>query len=115
MPPEARPKLHYIFTYPFRKWVTGFDDRVLASLLPSLSSTWEEEGPANRNYTFSLRYTELSWQVWAETITPRVRSTLVQWKEFAERHQMEVLDGYEVDIRDVAIPSEGLDESNCYT
>ena len=115
MPPEARPKLHYIFTYSFRRRVTDFDERLLAALLPSLLSTWEEEGPVNRNCTFSLRYTELSWPAWAETITPRVRSTLVQWKEFAERHQMEVLDGYEVDIRDVAILSEGLDESYCYT
>ena len=119
MPPEARPKLHYIFTYPFRRWATGFDQIVLASLLRSLLSKWDEEGPANRNYTFSLRYTELSWQAWAEMcgtgITPRVRSTLVRWKDFAEKHQTQVLDGYEVDIRDVAILSEGLDESNCYT
>jgi len=41
----------------------------------------------------------------------RVRFTLGRWKEFAEKHQMEVLDGYGVDIRDVDILSEGLDNS----
>ena len=114
MPPEARPKLHYIFTYPYRKSATGSDERCLRYLLTSLLSTWEEQGPTNRNCTFSLQYTELSWQSWAETrvvrIAPKVRSTLVRWKGFAEKYQVEVLDGYEVDIRDLTIPSEGLDE-----
>ena len=116
VPPEARPKLHYIFVYPFRRWTTGFDQIVLASLLTSLSSKWEEQGPENREYTFSLQYTELSWRSWAETSMPsiiftsRLRSTLGGWKDFAKRHQMEVLDGYGVDIRDVAILSEGLDQ-----
>ena len=115
-PPEARPKLHYIFTYPFRKWATRFDQIVIASLLTSLLSKLEEQGPASREYTFSLRYTELSWQVWAKICEPsttsRVQSTLVRWKEFAEKHQVEVLDGYEVDIRDVAFRSEALDDSD---
>jgi uncharacterized protein YeaO (DUF488 family) len=139
--PEARPRprLHYIFVYPFRRWTTGFDEIVLADLLTNLSSKWEEQeereeqGPvpenagnagntvnvkkqSSRGHTFSLRYTDLSWKTWAEvrgpsiTFISRVRSTLVRWKEFAEKYQMEVLDGYGVDIRDVAIPSEGLDD-----
>ena len=115
-PPEARPKLHYIFTYPFRKWTTRFDQIVLASLLTSLLSKLEEQGPASREYTFSLRYTELSWQAWAKICEPsttsRVQSTLVRWKEFAVKHQVEVLDGYEVDIRDVAFRSEALEDSD---
>jgi len=41
----------------------------------------------------------------------QVRFTLWRWKEFAEKHQMEVLDGYGVDIRDVDILSEALDDS----
>jgi len=73
---------------------------------------WEERETGSREYTFSLRYTELSWKCWAETTVPstasRVRPTLMQWKCFAEKHQVEVLDGYGVDIRDVTIPSEGL-------
>ena len=115
-PPEARPKLHYIFTYPFHRWATGFDQIVLDSLLTSLLFRWEKQDAANRNYTFSLQYTELSWQAWAEmrvpSITPRVQSTLMRWKDFAEKHQVEVLDGYEVDIRDVAFRSEALDDSD---
>ena len=115
MPPEARPKLNYILTFPFRRWATGFDQMVLASLLTSLSSKWEEQGPSNRNYTFSLRYTELSWQVWAElpSLNSRVRTTLMRWKSFAKKHRIEVLDGYEVDIRDVSIRPMGLDYSIC--
>ena len=109
MPPEARPKLHYIFVYPFGKWATSFDERVLHSLLTSLSSEREEQVLVNRGYTFSFAYTGLSWISWAEICAPniafmsRVRSTLVGWKQFAEKHQMEVLDGYGVDIRDVAL------------
>ena len=118
MPPEARPKLHYIFTYSFRRWAASVDQIVLDSLT-SLLSRWEKQHAANRNYTFSFRYTELSWQVWAEmrepSIAHRVQSTLMRWKDFAEKHQIEVLDGYEVDIRDVAIRSEGLDDSRCDT
>ena len=118
MPPEARPKLHYILTYTFHAWPC---DEVLDPLLTSLSSKREEQGPANRDYTFSFRYTSLSWQAGAEIcgsrvtdrqFASRVRSTLVQWKDFAENHQIEVLDGYEVDIRDVVIPSEVLDDSS---
>ena len=75
---------------------------------------WEERGTVNREYTFSLGYTELSWQSWAEVSVPstasRVRSTLLEWKRFAEKHQMEVLDGYGVDIRDVTKVSEGLSD-----
>ena len=119
LPPEVRPKLHYIYTHPFRKWADSFDQSVLAFILRSLLSKWDKEGPANRNCTFSIRFTDLSWQAQAEmcgtSITSRVRSTLVRWKDFVEKYQVEVLDGYEVDIRDVAIPLEGLDESNCYT
>ena len=77
---------------------------------------------ANRNgdyplYTFSLRYTQLSWKTWAEPIegdaslTAHVQYVLGLWKEFAEKHQMDVLDGYGVDIRDVDLLSEGLDNS----
>src|SRR5258706_12582736 len=118
VPPEARPRLHYIFVYPFRRWTTGFDQIVLASLLTSLTSKGDEQGPENREYSFSLQYTELPWRSWAETrmpsitFTSRLRSTLVRWKDFAEKHQMEVLDGYGVDIRDVAILSEGLGDSS---
>ena len=108
MPPEARPKLHYIYTHPFRKSPTGYDQRALTYLLMSLVSRWEVQEPADREYTFTLRYTELSWRDWAEmtvpgNTNPLVRSTLERWKYFAERRQIEVLDGYEVDIRDVAI------------
>ena len=42
----------------------------------------------------------------------RVRSTLVGWKQFAEKHQMEVLDGYGIDIRNVALLPEGLVDSS---
>ena len=104
MPPKPRPKLQYIFTYPFHRSATSSDERVLAFILTFLSSKWEEQGPANQNYTFSFRYTELSWQAWANicvpSITSRVRSTLMRWKDFAEKHQIEVLDGYEVDIKE---------------
>jgi len=124
---RPRPRLHYILVYPFRRWTTGYDEIVLASLLTSISSQWEEQVSeknvnANRNrehtlYTFSLRYTELSWKTWLEPRGTnigsmcRVRSTLGRWKDFAEKHQMEVLDGYGIDIRDVDILSEGLDDS----
>ncbi len=118
MPLVARPRLHHIFVYPFRKWTSGFDQMAHASLLTSLTSRWDEQGPENREYTFSLQYTELSWRSLAETRMPsitstsRLRSTLVRWKDFAEKHQMEVLDGYGVDIRNVAILSEGLGDSS---
>ena len=118
MPLEARPKLHYIFVHPFHKWATNFDAIVLNSLLTSLSSEWEEKVLVNRELTFSFGYTELSWKSWAEmrasnlTFMSRVRATLVGWKHFAEKHQMEVLDGYGIDIRDVALLSEGLDDSS---
>ena len=83
-PPEARPKLHYIFTYPFRKSTTNFDQIALASLLTSILSKWKEQGPSSREYTFSLRYTEVSWQAWAKLCEPsttsRVQSALVRWK-----------------------------------
>jgi len=92
----------------------------------TISFQWEEQqvsgNNANQNgdhplYTFSLRYTGLSWKTWVEstraniTFMSQVRSTLGRWKEFAEKNQMEVLDGYGVDIRDVDIPPEGLDNS----
>ena len=109
MPLEARPKLHYIFVHPFDKWATGFDEMVLNSLLTSLSSEWEEQVLVNREFTFSFEYTELSWKSWAEmrssklTFMSQVRAALVGWKHFAEKHQMEVLDGYGIDIRDVVL------------
>ena len=104
LPPEPRPRLHCIFVHPFRRWATGFDTIILASLLTSLSSIWV----VHQGYTFSLQYTELSWQGWAETTSgpgtvSRIRSTLMQWKSFAETQQMEVLDGYGIDIRGVTI------------
>ena len=118
MPPEARPKLHYIFAYPFGESATTFDEEVLHSLLTSLSFEREWRVLLNRDYTFSFAYTGLSWKSWAEICAPnitfasRVRSTLVGWKQFAELHQMEVLDGYEIDIRNVAMLPEGLDDSS---
>ena len=104
LPLEPRRRLHCILVYPFRRWATGFETITLASLLTSLSSM----RAVHPGYTFSLQHTELSWQGWAETSSgpgtvARIRSTLMQWKRFAETHQMEVLDGYGIDIRDVTI------------
>ena len=104
LPPEPRPRLHYIFVYPFRRGATGFDAITLTNILTSLLSMQA----VRPGYTFSLQHTELSWQGWAETSSSPgtvalIRSTLMQWKSFAERQQMEVLDGYGIDIRDVII------------
>ena len=113
---EARPGLHYIFVSPFRGFATGFDAIVLASLLTSLLYNWEEQKTVNQKSTFSLQYTELSWRSAAETsaaetsgagIGSRVRPTLMRWKRLAEIYQMEVLDGYGIDIRDITVPSDG--------
>ena len=120
MPPEARPKLHYISVYPFDNRGTSSDERVLHSLLTSLSSERERQVLVNRGYIFSFAYTGLSWKSWAkisrakirEPDLSRVRSTLVGWKHFAEKHQMEVLDGCGIDIRNVALLPEGLVDSS---
>jgi len=80
---------------------------MLKSLLTSLLCMWDDRESVNGEYTFSLQNTGLSWKSWAKT---SVSSTLLNWKSFAEEQQIEVLDGYGVDIRDVTLLSEGLDD-----